>query len=55
MLTFVVVVVAVFYFVLLLLLLLLLLLFVCFFSYLWCTHALWVKRMGCPGSVSIVS
>ena len=54
MLTFVVVVVAVFYFVFFLLLLLLLL-FVCFFSYLWCTHALWVKRMGCPGSFSIVS
>ena len=53
MLTFVVVV-AVFYFVFFWLLLLLLL-FVCFFSYLWCTHALWVKRMGCPGSFSIVS
>ena len=54
MLTFVVVVVAVFYFVCLFFFLLLSL-FVCFFSYLWCTHAHWVKRMGCPGSFSIVS
>lgn len=55
MLTFVVVVVAVFYFVFFFVAVVVFFLFVSFPTFGVRTHAHWVKRMGCPGSFSIVS